>query len=180
MRTVNPPASRVRRFESDPYHHSSYKDCSQCNAAGYAARLTEDQWIATGYALAMTTLYFASMRVCGRAEVLHASVIARNNVTRQSIVSRGGAYGLCGSLTEDQWIATGYALAMTTLYFASMRVCRRTEVLHASVIARNNVTRQSIVSRGVRTGYAARLTEDQWIATGYALAMTRVAWKGSR
>ena len=40
MRTVNPPASRVRRFESDPYHHSLYKDCSK--------------WIATGYALAMT------------------------------------------------------------------------------------------------------------------------------
>ena len=38
---------------------------------------------------------------------------------------------------------------MTTLYFATGE---SDTVLHASVIARNNVTRQSIVSRGARTG----------------------------
>ena len=43
------------------------------------------------------------------------------------------------------------------------------------VIARNNVTRQSIVSRALRTGGCGSRSVNQWIATGYALAMTRVS-----
>ena len=36
-----------------------------------------------------------------------------DRTTRQSIVSRGDATGLVCSVTGSQWIATGYALAMT-------------------------------------------------------------------
>jgi hypothetical protein len=41
----------------------------------------------------------------------------------------------CGSLTGSQWIATGYALAMTTHYFATGESAA---VLHTSVIARSD------------------------------------------
>jgi len=49
-------------------------------------------------------------------------------------------FGECGTITSSQWIATGFALAMTRLW--SEAVC-------------------------------GSLSETQWIATGYALAMTR-------
>jgi len=38
-----------------------------------------------------------------------------DRTTRQSIVSRGDATGLVCSVTGSQWIATGYALAMTII-----------------------------------------------------------------
>ena len=126
MRTVNPPASCVRRFESDPYHHSSHKDCSQ--------------WIATGYALAMTTLYFASMRGCGRAEVLHASVIARNNVTRQSIVARRTRTESAVRLPVHSGSPRAFSPRDdNTLYFATDE---SDAVHHDSVIARRTLVRR--------------------------------------
>ncbi|MBT3637602.1 MAG: hypothetical protein HN531_11720, partial [Opitutae bacterium] len=68
--------------------------------------LIGSQWIATGYALAMTRRESA---------LPHGPVIARSDQRegRGNPSCLEGRLGQCGSLIGSQWIATGYALAMT-------------------------------------------------------------------
>ena len=75
--------------------------------------------------------------------------------TRQSIVS-------C-TLPGAQWIATGYALAMTRCEVMQCAVRLQHALCHCEL--EDSPMRQSIVS--------CTLPGAQWIATGYALAMTR-------
>ena len=75
--------------------------------------------------------------------------------TRQSIVS-------C-TLPGAQWIATGYAMAMTRCEVMQCAVLLQHTLCHCEL--EDSPMRQSIVS--------CTLPGAQWIATGYALAMTR-------
>ena len=85
------------------------------------------------------------------------------------------AYGECGSFTGSQWIATGYALAMTTRYLRQTKVLRYTTLVS---LRGGNEVRDAAIHRVPRDPYGGcgSLTGSQWIATGYALAMTREDW----
>ena len=65
-------------------------------------------------------------------------VIARNNVTRQSIVSRETRSDKCGSLTGSQWIATGYALAMTRVSESVRRCTTHSVIARRTLVRRGN------------------------------------------
>ena len=77
-------------------------------------------------------------------------------------------FGECGSLTSSQWIATGYALAMTRVSEKA-----RDDNTLLSLRGGNEVSDAAIhrVSKNA-SGECGSLTEDQWIATPFRLAMT--------
>jgi hypothetical protein len=69
------------------------------------------------------------------------------------------AYGLCGSVTGSQWIATGISQYPRD----DNALCHCEEQRDAAI---HRVSRYAF-------GECGSLTEGQWIATGCPLAMTR-------
>ena len=105
--------------------------------------------------------------------VQHALVIAR----KERSEGRGNPSCLVGddrlvsSLTGSQWIATGYALAMTRY---GLNLCTVRGQHTMSLRGRNEVSDAAIhCMQWRRTDKCGSLTGTQWIATGFALAMTK-------
>ena len=82
-----------------------------------------------------------------------------------SLRAKSGAW-VVGTGNEGQWIATGYALAMTRVRYGALclSLLGESEVIDAAIHR----------GSGIANGFVCSLTKGQWIATGYALAMTRV------
>ena len=59
-------------------------------------------------------------------------------MTRQSIVSRDTRSDKCGSLTGSQWIATGYALAMTRVSESARRCTALSVIARRTLVRRGN------------------------------------------
>ena len=99
---------------------------------------------------------------CTHFVIARRTIVRRGNPLHAKYANKQG-----GSLSGPQWIATGYALAMTrlirtrsapTYVIARRTIVRRGNPLHAIDAFRQNVS----------------LSGSQWIATGCALAMTRI------
>jgi hypothetical protein len=78
----------------------------------------------------------------------------------------------CGTIGESQWIATPFRLAMTT---HGLRQYGRVPCPTAVSLRGGTNGRDAAIHRVSQDAYGVgrSLTGSQWIATGYALAMTR-------
>ena len=98
----------------------------------------------------------------GRGNPLHAMV----------------AYRECGSLPSSQWIATGFRPRDDKVGSEAVDGWRTTRMLS---LRGENKVRDAAIHRvpGEANGFVCWRTGSQWIATGSALAMTRL-WSDTR